>query len=34
MLTKAALVWSKYSKNSNIAKYYYNLKYILYLNIF
>ncbi len=26
MLTKAAFVWSKYSKNNNIVKYYCNLK--------
>ncbi len=26
MLTKAAFIWSKYNKNSNIVKYYYNLK--------
>ncbi len=24
--TKAVIIWSKYSKNSNILKYYYNLK--------
>ncbi len=26
MLTKAAFVWSKYSKNNNIVKYYCNFK--------
>ncbi len=25
-LTKTAFIWSKYSKNSNIVEYYYNLK--------
>ncbi len=26
MLTKATFIWYKYSKNSNILKYYYNFK--------
>ncbi len=26
ILTKAAFIWSKYSKNSNFVKYYYNFK--------
>ncbi len=30
MLTKAVFIWSKYSKNSNIEKYEYNLKYIFF----
>ncbi len=29
MLTKAAFIWSKYSTNSLIMKYYYNLGYII-----
>ncbi len=28
------LLWYKYSKNSNIVKYKYNLRYVLYLNVF
>ncbi len=27
-LTKHAFIWSKYSKNSTIVKYFYNLKYL------
>ncbi len=34
MLTKAAFIWQKHSKNNNIVKYYYNLKFINNFNIF
>ncbi len=29
MLTKVAFIWSKYSKNSNIVKYYYKYKNVI-----
>ncbi len=31
LLTKAALIWSKTQENSNIVKYYYNLKELRYI---
>ncbi len=34
MITKAAFIWQKHSKNNNIVKYYNNLKCINYFNIF
>ncbi len=33
ILTKAASIWSNYSRNSNIVKYYYNLKVVLFYYI-
>ncbi len=34
MLTKVEFIWLKYSKNSNIVKYYSNLKYLYYILIY
>ncbi len=32
MLTKAAFIWPKYCKITNIVEYYYNLKYLFLFN--
>ncbi len=34
MITKAAFIWLKYSENSNIVKYYFNLKQVISILIY